>query len=212
MTGMYDEGGDCVVPVAGVRPSQPPAYFQEEFSELLNNSAGLEPGSLPPQTQHLQLHLQHHDLQPHSDALLLLRPTQDLLAALCVRLPPQSPPSMLAAPAGVTPGAAVPAGADCGASAQHSAAMQGPAGQTGEDEGSPEAARALLQAIRQQTASSVIAATPHDVLDFVHADAGSACAAVQQVVAAASQQVQPGGRHVRVVSFVTTAAELLESV
>jgi len=200
--GIYDEGGDCAHPVAGVRPPKPPACCQEELSDLLNNSAGLEPGSLLPQTQHLQLHLQHHDLQPHSDALLLLRPTQDLLAALCVRFPQQSPHSMLAAPAAGTGGT----------SAQGPAAMQGPAGQTGEDVGSAEAARALLQAIRQQTSSSVIAATPHDVLEYMHADAGSARAAVQQVVEAASQQVQPDGGHVRVVSFVTTAAELLDSV
>lgn len=227
------------MPVApGVLPRKEGHHTGSLDSADLNNAAGWQssgtndwthqqPEQQPQQHQqvqaHLQLQLQHHDQQPqYSDVLLLLKPTQHLLAALCMRLPPQAahPSRILAATSAAASGGSLPASGHVPRSGHvpdgHAHAQRN------------QGARLLLDALQQQQEQvsdrqPVIAASmqgPDSMLQFrVIADASSAHADVHDIMlessAAPGPDVdvgKPGSCSVRVSSFTSTAADLLSGL
>lgn len=150
-----------------------------------------------------QLQLQHFDQPTHDDLLLLLRPTQQLLAALCVRLPirQQSGTDLLAATSS--------------GDHQHqllhpdAPANRASAAATASSLGANNGAMQLLQAIQKQDTAPVLAATQQGHGSLVYTTAPAADAVQQLLQAADSHQDAAAQRHVHVTSIAVTCEDLV---
>jgi hypothetical protein len=166
---------------------------------------GLQPSVL--------LQLEHHVPQQHEDVLVLLKPTEQLLAALCVRLPQQEVLlGPLAADSSHVAGKAdsqsmrQPAAA---AAALQAATKQHPNWANSEQQGT----RLLLNAMQQQTFRAAAAATPcRSGLKVETAQAVSSEALVDQLVHAATSQHAQNRGPLCVTSIDVTPADLLSGM
>jgi hypothetical protein len=157
------------------------------------------------------LQLEHHEPQQHEDVLVLLKPTEQLLAALCVRMPQQEVP--LGSP---TAGESIHAAGNAGgqqtrhpaaAAARQAAVSQHPSGTNSEEQGT----RLLLKALQQQAARTAAAATSpcRCGLRVGTAQAVSSTALVDKLMQAATSQHAPDRGPLYVTSINVTPADLL---
>jgi hypothetical protein len=225
-----------------------PAGVQQlqDWEVLANSAAGQGCASTvqavqPQQQQQNQcrqpyLQLQHKHPCQHEDVLLLLQPSQQLLAALCIQLPQAAATnSTLPAPAAsqgsqlAVPPSYAAAAAAAGAQLQEAACKQ-PGAVKATCEGQEPQLKAdaahqspgvqqLLQVLQQGSAGHVVAATAlggKRQLDFTvaaDADGGQQAAVEALIAAAAAPQAQGGsesvGSTLRITSCTVKAEDLL---